>query len=167
MINQKLPTIQSTSKKLIYWQNQNEKAGFVKFIKITHLLKTYFRCFFCKKDSLLIKMLLTFSAYTNAKKVFHIATNSGDQLQCIHAIRNLSFAWVVLGHTFFFGTSSISNSYEYRICFKVIIYSCSKIADNGAIAQDWQKKFSFQIIMSGLFSVDSFFMLRFVFISNI
>ena len=65
-------------------------------------------------DPLIVKMLLAFSAYTNAKKVFHMTTNSGDQLQCIHAIRTLSFGWVVLGHTFVFGLGAISQ-FDYLL----------------------------------------------------
>jgi hypothetical protein len=60
------------------------------------------------KDCTVVKFLTAFSAYSNAKKIFHMANNSGDQLQCIHAIRTLSFSWVVLGHTTAFGLSIIS-----------------------------------------------------------
>ncbi len=70
--------------------------------------RLFLTCFPNLIGPMAIKLLLAFSAYSNAKKVFHIAKSRGDQLQCIHAIRTLSFAWVVLGHTFVYGLPIIS-----------------------------------------------------------
>jgi hypothetical protein len=50
------------------------------------------------------KIIRSFSFYTNAKKVFN-TSKSDDQLNCLHAIRFLSLAWVILGHTFAFGVT--------------------------------------------------------------
>ncbi len=116
-------------------------------------------------DPMAIRILLTFSAYSNAKKVFHVAKSSGDQLQCIHAIRNLSFMWVILGHTFAFGSvvnSKINEKFEiFRSsnCFFCLFHFFFS-QDNPTIDLDWTQQFTFQIVTSGLFSVDSFFMLR-------
>jgi hypothetical protein len=43
------------------------------------------------------KILVSFSAYTNTAKLFHISKSSG-QLDCLNGIRVLSITWVVLGH---------------------------------------------------------------------
>jgi hypothetical protein len=51
-----------------------------------------------------LKIIRSFSFYTNAKKVFN-TSKSDDQLNCLHAIRFLSLAWVILGHTFAFGVT--------------------------------------------------------------
>lgn len=45
--------------------------------------------------------LLAFSFYTNGKKLLsYKKVESSDTLNCLHGIRVISTAWVVLGHTF-------------------------------------------------------------------
>ena len=52
-------------------------------------------------DNMSVKIILTFSAYTNIRKIFHIPKDE-NQLLCLHAIRFISLSWVVLGHTYLF-----------------------------------------------------------------
>ena len=49
------------------------------------------------------KVFLAFSVYTNGKKILNVE-QKGDQIFCIHGIRFVSMTWVILGHTFYFGT---------------------------------------------------------------
>ena len=51
------------------------------------------------KERLVFQVLLCFSAYTNAKKIYTIGNTDG-QLECLNGIRFLSIAWVILGHTY-------------------------------------------------------------------
>lgn len=46
---------------------------------------------------------LVFSLYQNGQKLFSCKEdNSSDTMRCLHGIRSLSTAWVLLGHTFAF-----------------------------------------------------------------
>ena len=45
-----------------------------------------------EKDPIYLQVLVSFSLYTNAMKIFTIAKNP-DQLECIHFIRFMSMAW--------------------------------------------------------------------------
>ncbi|XP_068082886.1 nose resistant to fluoxetine protein 6 [Anabrus simplex] len=48
-----------------------------------------------------INLLLAFSVYTNGSKLFAISTSrSGNTITCLHGIRFLSMAWVILGHRY-------------------------------------------------------------------
>lgn len=84
------------------------------------------------------RLLVTFSIYTNTKKIFKIDSNNNQQLACLHGIRVLSLFWVILGHSYAFG----------------IMFS-----DNRIIVIDWLKRFSFLIVSNAFFSVDSFFLI--------
>ena len=57
-----------------------------------------------KDEPLALKILLSFSAYTNVIKIFKISKSEG-QLECLHGIRFFSMAWVVLGHTYAFSAA--------------------------------------------------------------
>lgn len=89
------------------------------------------------EKSKLLKALLNFSIYTNTVKLFKVS-NSDDQLACINAIRFLSIGWVILGHTYVFLLAYVDN-----------------IVAIGPIIQ----RFSFMLLNSAFFSVDSFFFL--------
>jgi hypothetical protein len=45
-----------------------------------------------KKEPIFLQVILSFSFYTNLKKLFTV-NNTGEQLDCIHAIRFLSMGW--------------------------------------------------------------------------
>ena len=63
---------------------------------------------FFKAEPYGLKMLRSFSFYTNARKVFSVSNNV-DQLKCLHGIRFLSLSWVILGHTYAFGLTLNGN----------------------------------------------------------
>lgn len=90
-----------------------------------------------KEEPILFQILLCFSIYTNSKKLF-TTTKVPGQIDCLHGIRFLSISWVILGHSYLFTNTVVSNPAELFI---------------------WKQRFSFQIIANALFSVDSFFML--------
>lgn len=47
-------------------------------------------------------MLLSFSIYTNAKKILNTNQSAGT-LTAVNGIRFVSMTWVILGHTYAFG----------------------------------------------------------------
>ena len=91
-------------------------------------------------EHIFIRLIQSFSIYKNIQKLFHIPKDE-HQLMCLHGIRFFSLAWVILGHTYVF----------------IILY-----ADNIAIFGEWIRRFSFMFIINGVFSVDTFFLVRFV-----
>lgn len=72
---------------------------------------------------------------TNFKAICDRAVGS-DTIPCIHGIRALSMTWIILGHT----------------CIIAFKYS-----DNMELRKVVEKKFLFQTITNGAFSVDTFF----------
>ncbi len=52
-----------------------------------------------KEESLVSQILLSFSAYSNTKRIFTIGNTDG-QLECLNGVRFFSIAWVILGHTY-------------------------------------------------------------------
>lgn len=63
----------------------------------------YWNFFFQKKEPFFFQLLKSFSAYSNAIKVFKIDKIEG-QLDCLHGIRFFTMGWVILGHTYGYGT---------------------------------------------------------------
>ncbi|XP_067662096.1 nose resistant to fluoxetine protein 6-like [Haliotis asinina] len=90
------------------------------------------------QPSLCGKILLSFSVYTNASKMLSTKQSAGS-LTAINGIRFLSMTWVILGHTYVFGLSSVDNFISYF--------------------PDVVKRFTFQAIVNATVSVDSFFTL--------
>ena len=89
------------------------------------------------KDKL-IGFLLCFSFIRNTKKLLNTSTAKGP-LACLNGLRVISMWWVIQGHTYAF-----------------IIY----ILDNPLYAQSTiTERFTFQPILNGTFSVDTFFFL--------
>ena len=93
------------------------------------------RCFQIKEK--LLKVCRVFSLISNGKKLIGTSTAVGP-LACLNGIRVLSMWWVILGHT-------------YAFIFAVV--------DNAAEAGKIVQRFSFQPILNGTYSVDSFFYL--------
>ncbi|XP_053395822.1 nose resistant to fluoxetine protein 6-like [Mercenaria mercenaria] len=85
----------------------------------------------------LLDICRVFSITSNGKKLFGTETAIGP-LACLNGIRVLSMWWVILGHTYFFSVFTIDNAVEL-----------SKVV----------QRFTFQPIINGTFSVDSFFFL--------
>lgn len=84
-----------------------------------------------------LKVFRAFSIKSNASKLFGTKTADGP-LACLNGLRVLSMWWVILGHTFAFVTTAVENPFD---AFDVI------------------KRFTFQPIINGTFSVDTFFFL--------
>ncbi|KAI4486403.1 hypothetical protein M0804_005773 [Polistes exclamans] len=87
------------------------------------------------KLSVLEELLLSFSVPSNLKVICD-GNVGGDTISTIHGLRAISMAWVILGHT----------------CIIVFKYS-----DNMEYRKVVEKKFLFQTITNGAFSVDTFF----------
>ncbi|XP_033725178.1 nose resistant to fluoxetine protein 6-like [Pecten maximus] len=83
------------------------------------------------------RFLMGFSMYTNGYKILSTET-SPSQIKAVNGIRVLSLGWVILGHTYYFTSS---------------------LCKNLVVAQQWAPRWTFQAVLSALFSVDSFFLL--------
>ena len=92
---------------------------------------------FKRSQNLLLDIFLGFSFLRNSAKLVNTDTAHGP-LACLNGLRVLSMWWVILGHTYAF---------------------CIYVLDNIVEAADIVKRFSFQPILNGTFSVDSFFFL--------
>ncbi len=93
---------------------------------------------FFSDESTFSKFMSNFSIYSNSIIVFKDSTET-SRLRCLHAIRVLSLAWVVLGHTYGF----------------IIMFS-----DNVKETQTMMRRFFFALINNAWFSVDNFFLIR-------
>ncbi|XP_061188052.1 nose resistant to fluoxetine protein 6-like [Saccostrea echinata] len=91
-----------------------------------------------KNESILQKLLLSFSLYSNGKKILQVNQSAGT-LTAVNGIRFLSISWVVLGHSFVFTITNFRNYYT--------------------AAPKFMKRWSFQAVLNALVSVDSFFAL--------
>ncbi|XP_054007968.1 O-acyltransferase like protein-like isoform X1 [Hylaeus anthracinus] len=87
------------------------------------------------KFGVLEELLLSFSVLTNVKIICDNKVG-GDTISTIHGLRVISMTWVILGHTCI-TAFKFSDNMEYR---KVV-----------------ERKFLFQTISNGAFSVDTFF----------
>ncbi|CAK9812773.1 Nose resistant to fluoxetine protein 6 [Anthophora quadrimaculata] len=87
------------------------------------------------KFSVFEELLLSFSVRTNVKIICDDKVG-GDTISTIHGLRAISMAWVILGHT----------------CITAFKYS-----DNMEYRKVVEKKFLFQTVTNGAFSVDTFF----------
>ncbi|XP_061188669.1 nose resistant to fluoxetine protein 6-like [Saccostrea echinata] len=90
------------------------------------------------EESTLEKLLLSFSFYSNSKKLLS-TRRSSDTLTALNGIRFLSISWVVLGHTYAFVLSNSSNG--------------------GPFVKDMLRRWTFQVIANALVAVDTFFAL--------
>ena len=54
-----------------------------------------------KSNSFSIKLLKSFSIYSNGKALLSTVSTSKDHLDCMNGMRFISMTWVVLGHSFF------------------------------------------------------------------
>jgi hypothetical protein len=112
------------------------------FLILIISINLFYYNLFLENDSLFKEILLGFSAIKNTKKIFDIGNTEG-QLECLNGIRFISIAWVILGHTYLF-----------------VLFS---VGDNlGDVFSQWLKRFSFAIISNATYSVDSFFLLRYI-----
>ncbi|XP_045202094.2 nose resistant to fluoxetine protein 6-like [Mercenaria mercenaria] len=91
-------------------------------------------------------LLLSFSLYTNAPKILNTNQPKGT-LTSVNGIRFLSMSWVILGHTIGFGIPHTSNA--------------------STLVPKLFKRFTFQAILNGTVSVDTFFVLSGLLVSYI
>ncbi|KAL0896182.1 hypothetical protein ABMA27_012127 [Loxostege sticticalis] len=89
------------------------------------------------KLSIWSELLLSFSMKANVLQIFD-QTVGADTVPVVHGLRSLSMVWVIFGHT----------------CIVVFKY-----ADNTALRAILEKSFWFQLILSAVYSVDTFFCL--------
>nr|CAI5848202.1 unnamed protein product [Callosobruchus analis] len=83
-----------------------------------------------------LRILLAFSAIGNSKKILALENVSLDAIKCIHGLRFISIAWIILVHT-------------YLEIFAV--------ADNKSMRVITEREFTYQTIANASFSVDTFF----------
>ncbi|XP_066999846.2 nose resistant to fluoxetine protein 6 [Anabrus simplex] len=94
-----------------------------------------------KKSESRKNLLLAFSFRTNGKKLFAMSSSSGgDTLPCLHGIRFITIAWVVLGHRYLAGLTVPSSNLR------------SYVQDS---LPDWK----YLIISNSQLAVDTFFMM--------
>ncbi|XP_045192779.2 nose resistant to fluoxetine protein 6-like [Mercenaria mercenaria] len=85
-----------------------------------------------QEQSRIVKAVLAFSAYTNARKLLSTSQASGS-LSAINGIRFLSMAWVILGHTYFFALNYTANGFDLgktkinQYSFMAIIYATPSV----------------------------------------
>nr|XP_049698753.1 uncharacterized protein LOC110374658 [Helicoverpa armigera] len=89
------------------------------------------------KLSVWSELLLSFSMKANVLQIFDQSVGA-DTVPVVHGLRSLSMVWVIFGHT----------------CIVVFKY-----ADNTALRAILEKSFWFQLIISAVYSVDTFFCL--------
>ncbi|XP_052271263.1 nose resistant to fluoxetine protein 6-like [Dreissena polymorpha] len=86
----------------------------------------------------LLKVLQSFSIFNNTRKLMSTETANGP-LACLNGLRVISMWWVIQGHTYGFTTLVLKNP--------LFVYSTVI------------PRFSFQAILNGTYSVDTFFFL--------
>uniref|UniRef100_A0A915HNX0 Nose resistant-to-fluoxetine protein N-terminal domain-containing protein n=1 Tax=Romanomermis culicivorax TaxID=13658 RepID=A0A915HNX0_ROMCU len=89
------------------------------------------------RQSNFIKIALSFSLYSNGKKIFSMKQKPG-QIHCLHGLRALSLLWIILAHTYYWSTNYINNPLA---------------------AFDLPLNFFNQIILNSTISVDVFYIL--------
>nr|XP_023029377.1 nose resistant to fluoxetine protein 6-like isoform X1 [Leptinotarsa decemlineata] len=87
-------------------------------------------------DGLPLKVLLSFSALSNGKKILSVERISLESITCIHGLRFFSIAWIILVHSY------------------LEVFS---VADNKSVRILTERKFMYQTISNATFSVDTFF----------
>ncbi|OWF42582.1 uncharacterized protein LOC110460880 [Mizuhopecten yessoensis] len=97
-----------------------------------------------KKEGVLVRIVKAFSVQINAPKILTGRTGL-NSITCIHGIRFFSITWIMLGHTYNYGILSEA--------------STSWSAVNFVDALSMIQRFTFQAVVAGGFSVDTFFMI--------
>ncbi|XP_001946627.2 nose resistant to fluoxetine protein 6 [Acyrthosiphon pisum] len=82
------------------------------------------------------QILLAFSAVSNGRKILHCGPAPSESLTCVHGLRFLSLAWVIMVHTY------------------LQVFS---IAENKMLRTLTERNFMFQTVSNATFSVDTFF----------
>lgn len=82
------------------------------------------------------------SFYNNSIKFFR--TDNGGKITCLNGIRFFSMFWIVFGHTF----NYIADRYKFFLI------------DNVIWLQELNEQWYAQLIINGMFAVDTFFLMR-------
>ena len=90
-----------------------------------------------------MKILLSFSLYTNLKAIMSTNQHSGDTLTCLNGMRFISMTWVVLGHNFSFVFGANVNGFVDFASF-----------------YDGSLGIAFEALVNAVPSVDTFFLVR-------
>ena len=108
-------------------RNQNDKNYY------QYKLSTF------ERKSLLSRIILCFSVFSNARKIVQCERESSDSVTCIHGIRVLSLFWIIMVHTYM---------------------ELHAIAGNKMLRTVAERYFLYQTVSNATFSVDSFFFIR-------
>ena len=87
----------------------------------------------------------SFSMVKNSSKLFNLETESEPKLHFIHGMRVLTMIWVIVCHTYTFGTQFLTAIGSVRIEHEI---------------RPLSRTLSMQFILNGWFSVETFFFLR-------
>ncbi|BES93766.1 nose resistant to fluoxetine protein 6-like [Nesidiocoris tenuis] len=90
----------------------------------------------CRGLGLVSEVVLSFSILSNGRKILDCGPAGKDSLTCVHGLRFLSLAWVIMVHTY------------------LQIFA---IAENKKMRTLTEENFMFQTVANATFSVDSFF----------
>ena len=93
-------------------------------------------------DTLLVKIIHSYSIYSNGKRLLSTESVGKDHLDCMNGMRFLSMTWVALGHSFIGSQGAVTRNTEAALK----IY-------NG------ETNFALEVILNALPSVDSFFLM--------
>lgn len=85
------------------------------------------------------RLLLSFSVYSNGRKLFSTSQPESSNLGCVNGVRFLSMCWVILGHTYVYSIADANNPASFQ-------------------AQTLRRP-SFQVMVNGTVCVDSFFLI--------
>ncbi|XP_076301563.1 nose resistant to fluoxetine protein 6-like isoform X1 [Lasioglossum baleicum] len=85
-----------------------------------------------KPESMAAKILMCFSAYTNAKQIFTFEIGA-DSLPALHGIKSISMLWIIFVHTAYY-----SNNYMVNVSLGVIVMDgfLTKIISNATYSVD-------------------------------
>ena len=98
-----------------------------------------------KETNMLFTLCDSFSVVKNTKKLFNLETESEPKLHFIHGMRVLTMIWVIICHTYTFGTQFLTAIGSIRIEHEI---------------RPLSRTLSMQFILNGWFSVETFFFLR-------
>ncbi|XP_078335726.1 O-acyltransferase like protein-like isoform X2 [Crassostrea virginica] len=90
------------------------------------------------------RLVNIFSLYQNIPDVLSFDDHDDDSIGCVHGIRVLSLAWLVLGNSFLYAALSITSA---------------PVTGNLLEGLGLMKGFTFQAVISSPFSIDSFFVI--------
>ena len=91
-------------------------------------------------SSLVLDIFLAFSLYKTIPTIFG-TTQPPNAIRCINGIRVLSMFWVIMAHT------------------HVWLFQFHAVDNANTVVNELAPRFSYQVILNGFFSVDSFFFL--------